>query len=191
MAAEFAAVVLAGGRARRLGGVDKVLLPVGGRSLLDRTLDAVAEADPVIVVGTQRATTRPVQWALEDPPGGGPLAALNAGLLALPTAIPLVAVLAGDHPHLTRSTIQRLHDALHVSPDAPGAILAAADGGPQWLAGMWRTAQLRAAIPPQVQNAALRSALAPLAPLHIPATATEVSDVDTPEDLHRARSTNG
>ncbi|MER5393911.1 NTP transferase domain-containing protein, partial [Saccharopolyspora sp. NPDC002686] len=47
--AEFAAVVLAGGRARRLGGVDKVLLPVGGRTLLDRTLDAVAEADPLVV----------------------------------------------------------------------------------------------------------------------------------------------
>jgi molybdopterin-guanine dinucleotide biosynthesis protein A len=189
VAAEFAAVVLAGGRARRLGGVDKVLLPVGGRSLLDRTLDAVAEADPVIVVGTQRATTRPVQWTLEDPPGGGPLAALYAGLLALPTATPLVAVLAGDHPHLTPATTERLLAALRATPEATGAILTAADGMPQWLAGMWRTEALREAMPPHVQNAPLRSALAPLEPLRVPATATEVSDVDTPEDLTRARST--
>ena len=44
-------MVLAGGAARRMGGVDKTALQIGGRTLLDRTLSAVATADPLVVVG--------------------------------------------------------------------------------------------------------------------------------------------
>ncbi|NEC15321.1 NTP transferase domain-containing protein, partial [Streptomyces sp. SID8014] len=40
----FDAVVLAGGGARRLGGVDKPGLRVGGRALVDRVLAACAAA---------------------------------------------------------------------------------------------------------------------------------------------------
>ncbi|MEV0700440.1 molybdenum cofactor guanylyltransferase [Saccharopolyspora sp. NPDC050389] len=189
MAVEFAALVLAGGRARRLGGVDKVLLPVGGRSLLDRTLDAVAAADPVIVVGPPRATARAVEWTLEEPPGGGPLAGVQAGLRKLPASPRLVAVLAGDHPHLVPATISRLLDALRADPGAAGAVLADDAGQPQWLVGVWRTAALREAMPAEVRNGSIRSALAPLAPLLIPAAGAEASDVDTPEDLDRARET--
>ncbi|MFZ2514092.1 MAG: NTP transferase domain-containing protein, partial [Candidatus Lutibacillus vidarii] len=38
------AIVLAGGRGSRLGGVDKGAVPVAGRALLDRVLDAVSGA---------------------------------------------------------------------------------------------------------------------------------------------------
>jgi molybdopterin-guanine dinucleotide biosynthesis protein A len=191
VAAEFAAVVLAGGRARRLGGVDKILLPIEGRTLLDRTLDALADADPVVVVGPRRTTARQVEWTLEAPPDGGPLAGVHAGLLALPTTTPLVAVLAGDHPHLTSATTRRLLAALRATPEAPGAVLADDDGKPQWLVGMWRTAAVRDAMPAEVRNGSIRSVFAPLAPLHVSATGAEVSDVDTPEDLNRARASKG
>ncbi|MGW0901366.1 NTP transferase domain-containing protein, partial [Streptomyces goshikiensis] len=40
----YDAIVLAGGAARRLGGVDKPALPVGARTLLDRVLDACPDA---------------------------------------------------------------------------------------------------------------------------------------------------
>jgi molybdopterin-guanine dinucleotide biosynthesis protein A len=188
VAAEFAAVVLAGGRARRLGGVDKVLLPIEGRTLLDRTLDAVVDADPVVVVGPPRTTARQVEWTLEVPPDGGPLAGVHAGLLALPPTTPLVAVLAGDHPHLTPATTRRLLAALRAAPEATGAVLADDDGKPQWLVGMWRAAHLREAMPAEVRNGSIRSVFAPLAPLRVPATAAETSDIDTPEDLNQARA---
>ncbi|MEU5399582.1 DUF6457 domain-containing protein [Streptomyces sp. NPDC005963] len=79
----FDAIVLAGGSAQRLGGADKPGLSVGGRTLLDRVLSASRGARRTVVVGGRRGTERPVVWAREDPPGGGPVAALDAGLRQL------------------------------------------------------------------------------------------------------------
>ena len=44
-----AAIILAGGRASRLDGAAKPLLEVGGRTLLDRAIAAVAGCDPIVV----------------------------------------------------------------------------------------------------------------------------------------------
>ncbi|MBO1333527.1 DUF6457 domain-containing protein [Streptomyces sp. VRA16 Mangrove soil] len=79
----YDAVVLAGGAARRLGGADKPGVRVGGRALLDRVLAACAGARATVVVAEPRPTARPVGWAREEPPGGGPLAALGAGIQSL------------------------------------------------------------------------------------------------------------
>ncbi|MER5393183.1 NTP transferase domain-containing protein, partial [Saccharopolyspora sp. NPDC002686] len=166
----------------------KVLLPVGGRTLLDRTLDAVAEADPLVVVGPPRTTARAVRWTAEDPPGGGPLAGLQAGLAQLPAETRAVAVLAGDHPHLTPATIARLLAAPRATPDSAGAVLVDAQDRPQWLVGVWDVSALRGAMPAEVHNRPLRAALAPLAPVHVPAIESEASDVDTPDDLRNART---
>ncbi|GAA2792592.1 molybdenum cofactor guanylyltransferase [Saccharopolyspora taberi] len=184
MTIAFAAVVLAGGAARRLGGVDKLRLPVGDRSLLERTLDAVAGADPVVVVGPRREVAHRVAWTREDPPGGGPLAGLSAGLAALSADVELVAVLAADHPHLTPGTVSRLLAA--VGP-AQGAVLVDADGVPQWLVGVWRGQALRAAMPADVRDRSVRGVLGALAPVQLPAVGAEASDVDTPDDLRRSR----
>ena len=73
----FDAVVLAGGSARRLGGVDKPALQVGGASLLERVLAAVPSAGRVVVVGPPRALPPEVVQVREQPPGGGPGAALD------------------------------------------------------------------------------------------------------------------
>ncbi|MGH3433518.1 MAG: NTP transferase domain-containing protein, partial [Thermocrispum sp.] len=78
------AVILAGGAAARLSGVDKPMLEVGGKPLLHTVIGAVAGAAAVVVVGPRRTDTMRVRWAREDPPGGGPVAALAAGLAALP-----------------------------------------------------------------------------------------------------------
>ncbi|MEU4744233.1 NTP transferase domain-containing protein, partial [Actinosynnema sp. NPDC023658] len=59
----WAAVVLAGGRGSRLGGVDKASLVVDGRTLLDHVLDAVAAARQVIVVGPRKDDVTGVTWA--------------------------------------------------------------------------------------------------------------------------------
>jgi len=71
--APYDALVLAGGQARRLGGMDKMAIPLGGRGLLDRVLDAVPDADRVVVVGPPRPLPRPAcrrrprRWSPSSP----------------------------------------------------------------------------------------------------------------------------
>ncbi|MFI0964261.1 NTP transferase domain-containing protein [Streptomyces sp. NPDC021080] len=129
--AGYDAVVLAGGAARRLGGEDKPGVRVGGRTLLDRVLAACADAGRTVVVAGPRPTARPVEWAREDPPGGGPLAALDAGLRH--TVAPYVLVLSADLPFLEEKTVRRLLDTLrtggtHGTRPAPETLRPAPDG---------------------------------------------------------------
>lgn len=102
----YDAVVLAGGGARRLGGTDKPALTVGARTLLDRVLSACADARTTVVVGPRRPVHRPVLWTREDPPGAGPLAALDAGLRH--TTARTVLVVSADLPFLRASTVRAL-----------------------------------------------------------------------------------
>ncbi|ANJ08492.1 NTP transferase domain-containing protein [Streptomyces parvulus] len=138
--AGYDAVVLAGGAARRLGGADKPGLRVGGRALLDRVLAACAGARATVVVAAPRPTVRPVVWAREDPPGGGPLAALAAGLRL--TEAEFVVVLSADLPFLGGPTVARLLSVLAAS-DADGVLLTDADGRDQPLVAAYRTAAVR------------------------------------------------
>ncbi len=108
-----AAIVVAGGSARRMGGVDKVALEVGGRTLLDRVLAAVAPlCDEVVVVGPTRPTAVPgVIFTVEEVAGGGPVPAVAAGLAAI-EASATVLLLAADLPLLTTAHLRLLLDAL-------------------------------------------------------------------------------
>jgi len=177
---DFAAVLLAGGRGSRMGGVHKPALVVAGSTLLDRSLAAVADAEPVVVVGPSTTTARPVQWTREDPPGGGPVAGLAAGLKLVDA--PLVAVLAADLVGVTANTVERLRKAV----TADGAVLD--DGHAQWLIGVWRTEALRRVLPKDPAGASLRSVLGALDYAPVAAEPGETVDVDTPADLARAAS---
>ncbi|MFE2514967.1 NTP transferase domain-containing protein [Streptomyces mirabilis] len=146
-AAPYDAVVLAGGAARRLGGADKPGLRVGGRPLLDRVLAACATATTTVVVAAPRETAHPVEWAREEPPGGGPLAALDAGLRHI--SAEHVVVLSADLPFLDQATVRRLLDALRTG-DAPqgaarpdGVLLTDPDGRDQPLVAAYRADALR------------------------------------------------
>ncbi|MEV6784811.1 NTP transferase domain-containing protein [Streptomyces sp. NPDC051098] len=136
----YDAIVLAGGAAKRLGGADKPALSVGGRPLLDRVLTACRDAGRTVVVGGRRATARPVVWAREDPPGGGPLAALDAGVRQ--TAADAVLVLSADLPFLGESTVRRLIGTLG-SSGREAALLTDPDGRDQPLVAAYRTEPLR------------------------------------------------
>ncbi|MCX4982019.1 NTP transferase domain-containing protein [Streptomyces sp. NBC_00572] len=135
------AVVLAGGAARRLGGADKPGVRVGGRALLDRVLTACRGADRTVVVGDPRPTVRPVRWTREDPPGGGPLAALDAGVRE--TRADVLLVLSADLPFLDEDTVRRLLGALAEDPEAEAALLTDAGGRDQPLVAAYRAAPLR------------------------------------------------
>ncbi|MEV4662618.1 NTP transferase domain-containing protein [Micromonospora echinofusca] len=140
----YAAVVLAGGAARRMGGVDKPARTVGGLPMRERVLAAVADAASRILVGPPGPVPAGVRLTREDPPGGGPVAAAAAGLALLGPGTPVVALLAADLPLLTRAAVGELLDHLDVGHD--GACYVDADGRRQTLCGVWRVVPLRAAL---------------------------------------------
>src|SRR5206468_8642988 len=105
-------VVLTGGGAVRLQGADKASAEVGGRTMLEHVLAALTEVPEVVVVGDEVLTSRPVGFAREDPPGGGPAAGLLAGLAGFPRPPELVVVVAVDMPLVTTATISRLLTAV-------------------------------------------------------------------------------
>ena len=139
----LAAVVLAGGAARRLGGMAKPALTIGGRPLLVRVLDALAAADPRIVVGpAELAALLPaaVRLTQESPAGAGPVAAVCAGVRLLPAGVDHVAVLSADLPFLTATVVSGLSNGLAGGADV--AVLVDGGGRPQWLCAVWRRASL-------------------------------------------------
>lgn len=207
-----AAVVLAGGGARRLGGVDKLALTVGGVRLLDRVLTPLAELGwPAVVVGPWRAVADGLPeptWARESPAGGGPAAGLAAGLTlaaglglprpaGTPESTPLVAVLAGDLPHLRADALASLAAAAsqEISAGGAGALAVDDDGIEQLLLGVWSRQSLLAAVsagsrPPTAAGASVRSVLGPLRPARVVLRGEPApwSDCDTDADLAAARA---
>jgi molybdopterin-guanine dinucleotide biosynthesis protein A len=163
--------------------VDKSALVVDGATLLDRVLTALPDAEPVVVVGPEHPTSRPVLFTLEDPPAGGPVAGLVAGLDALdaderPTP-GLLAVVAVDMGWLTPATFERLRNA---AEGRDGAFLHAPDGWRQ-LCGVLRTERLRTVRPEDPDGVSVRRLLAPLDLAEVAPSEREADDVDTWADL--------
>lgn len=177
----FAAIVLAGGRASRMGGADKASIEVAGRTLLAHALDTVIDASEVVVVGDAVPTDRPVTFVLEDPRYGGPVAGLLTGRDSLLRTLPTLAVLAVDMPRCSAYTVRRLHEAA-VGHD--GAVLVDPDGRRQ-LAFVVDTARLDEVRPDReaAHDASIRDLLAPLDLVDVTAVADEHRDVDSFADL--------
>jgi molybdopterin-guanine dinucleotide biosynthesis protein A len=152
----YDAVILAGGRSSRLGGRPKAELAVAGRTLLETTLDAVADAQHVVVVGGRIPEGSRALGAREDPPFSGPAAAIAAGIDALESAAGrgdpsgIVVVLACDMPRVA-SVVPLLLDA--AGSGAADGVLAVDGGRIQYLAGAFRRAALRRAADPLTPGA--------------------------------------
>lgn len=111
-------VVLAGGLARRMGGVDKPLLSIGGRTLLSRVVERLGpQCDATIINGNGpqgrfRATPLPiVPDSIPDFPG--PLAGILAAMewaAAYRPAIQWVVSVPCDTPFLPHDLVLRLHE---------------------------------------------------------------------------------
>lgn len=174
----FDAVVLAGGRATRLGGTDKPGLVVGARTLIASVVAAAdsAGAERIVVVGPARPELADrAAFVREDPPESGPVPALRRGLAQV--SAPTVAVLAADLPFLRARHLRILLGALPAAPSQPmlpaaparpggpasGVIMVDDGGRRQWLAGCWRTAVLRRAMQAYSGNS-LYGLLEPLEP---------------------------
>lgn len=139
----FAAIVLAGGRAVRMDGADKASVEHDGRTLLEHALDALVDAEEVVVVGEPVPTTRPVTFTREEPRYGGPVAALLTGYDALVRPPAELGVLAVDMPRVSPQTFRRLREA---AAGRDGAFLADS-GGRRQLAGIVDARRLDAVRP--------------------------------------------
>lgn len=172
----YTAIVLAGGRARRLEGASKPDLRLRGRRLVDLALGAVPGAERVIVVAPDTLELpSTVHRMLEDPPFGGPLAGLAAALAGVDSEAPVV-LLGCDVPYAA-SAVPRLLDALSDS-GVDAAVLVDADGRQQWLTAAYRVQALRAALPADPRDRALRQVLGTLTAVAVPARGLEATDID-------------
>lgn len=105
----LAVAILAGGRARRMGGIDKSGLPVDGRTILDRLLDAVRPLSPhLFAVGdTYGAAAQAGLRVLPDLVcDGGALGGIYTAIIGSPCERTLVV--GSDMPFITTAFVQHL-----------------------------------------------------------------------------------
>jgi molybdopterin-guanine dinucleotide biosynthesis protein A len=112
---ETAAIVLCGGRSRRMGR-DKAALPFGDENLLQRAVRLAREAVEEVIVVAREDQEVPGEFeVVRDPAEGlGPLAGLAAGLAAI--RAPRAFLTACDVPFLLPAYVRWLID---LAPDRP------------------------------------------------------------------------
>ncbi|AZH82395.1 molybdopterin-guanine dinucleotide biosynthesis protein [Plantibacter sp. PA-3-X8] len=186
------AIILAGGRSSRLGGVAKASLLRGGRTLLQLAVDAArAAGGRVVVVGPEARTTAPVRFVRERPVFGGPAAAIAAGLDALRDDVAAegpaqVAVLACDMPDAA-SALAAVLEAAATGTGTDGWVAVDDSGRQQSLLAVYhrealerRVAALRASQPSgDLAGVSVRQLLAGLVLRQVPIPDGGSADVDT------------
>jgi molybdopterin-guanine dinucleotide biosynthesis protein A len=109
-------VILAGGLARRMGGGDKALIVLGGRTLLDRAVERLSPQVDAVVINANDDPARfgsalPVIPDLDDS-RAGPLAGVLAGLdHAQRQGASHIVTVAVDTPFFPRDLVARLREA--------------------------------------------------------------------------------
>lgn len=182
-------MILAGGRATRLGGVPKPALKYDGATLLSHALAAARGAAAVVVVGPEPADLpQGVLTAREEPVYAGPAAAIAAGLsqLSLSSRARWTLVLACDMPHVARG-VQALRDELEAGATAEGAMAVSPDGRRQPLLGIYDTRALEREVAEASAGQGLADSsvfrlLARLNVLAVNVPEGSTDDVDTWED---------
>jgi molybdenum cofactor guanylyltransferase len=139
-------VLLAGGLARRMGGGDKPMRQIGGRSILERVIARLTPQCGELILNANGDPARFARFGLpvipdtvENFPGplAGVLAALDWAAAHRPS-VSIVLSAAADCPFLPRDLVARLHEAL-VNEGAQLAV-AASGGQSHPVIGLWRVA---------------------------------------------------
>ena len=189
-------IVLAGGTGARLDGASKPDVVARGARLLDHVLAGLERLrDQGLTLGRVCVVAPPevalpdgVLRALEDPPLGGPVAGIAAGLELLGRRDPgagLAGILTCDAP-LSWRALPALHRALtQAGPELDGAC--ARDGEhTQYLLGLYRHRALAAAVTPggaPLRDVAVRRVLGRLRVSAITLPHGIVRDLDTWDEV--------
>jgi molybdopterin-guanine dinucleotide biosynthesis protein A len=179
---DIGAIVLAGGRGSRLGGVDKAALKLEGETMLDRALLAVEGLHVVVVGDAEIAGMTVVQ---EVPRFAGPAAAIGAGLAEI--AEPYVLIVPCDQAHLAE--VVPILRAAHLG-GADGVVAVDPDGRRQHLLCLVRTEALRGAVAQQATlvNLSVRALFESLDLAEVQLDARAALDIDTWHDRDRAEN---
>jgi molybdopterin-guanine dinucleotide biosynthesis protein A len=175
------AIILAGGRADRLGGTAKPAVLIGKTSLLDRTIAAAQGAELIVLAGDVEAEG--CVTAREPEPFGGPVAGIAA---ALPLcSADRVLVVACDHPFVDRA-VAALTEA---EPGRDGVIAVDESGRHQNLLVCLNREALVAALDllDSPVDVSMRQLLAGLDVREIVVDERAAFDVDTWDDVTRGR----
>lgn len=138
-----AAVILAGGRGERLGGVNKALLEIDGKRFIDLAVEAVAGCEPVLVAAGREAYPVPAGTeAILDIEGdyAGPLAGVASAVQHLRgSGVDALLSLAVDTPLFPHGFLGRAIPLLASSAVVVGAF------GPQDYPtnALWRLEAIR------------------------------------------------
>ncbi|MBR1123128.1 molybdenum cofactor guanylyltransferase MobA [Bradyrhizobium lablabi] len=145
-APEIPGVLLAGGLARRMGGGDKPMRTIGGRTILERAIARLAPQCDGLILNANGDPARFAAFGLPVIADGvadfpGPLAGILAALdwaAANRPEVEFVLSAAADCPFLPRDLVARLYQAL----DEQNAELAVAASGDQShpVIGLWSVA---------------------------------------------------
>ena len=198
---KFDAIILAGGRSSRLDGADKARLRLSGtdrsgtgngplgETMLQRACEAASGAARLVVVGPVDPSDLPsgVIVTREDPPYGGPAAAIGAGLAALgPDPSPSILILACDMPGAA-AALPALWEAAAVHRGADGVLARSRDGQPQQLLGIYRPQALAKAIGarPDLENLSVRALISTLDLVDVAVPESSTMDVDTWNDARQ------
>lgn len=127
-----AGVILAGGRATRMGGGDKTLRPVNGRPILAHVLDRLRPQVDALVLNANGDPARFAAFGLDvvdDSIAGfaGPLAGILAGMdWAAGQGLDLIVSVAGDSPCFPETLVADLRSAM-MAHNTPIAMAMTAD----------------------------------------------------------------
>ena len=194
------AILLAGGRASRVDGAAKPLFDVGGQTLLARAVTAVtaAGARPIVVAAPDpRPGPRRRMGAARILPSAARSRASSRRSASRARGRPSPTGRSSSHATSLASMPPSRgcsSDILLVPADTDGVCLGDPSSRPQWLTGIYRTAALRRAaeaMPDGGRDAPVRALLDDLAITVIAVPGDLTDDVDTWEDLSRARAAAG
>lgn len=145
-ALDIPGVLLAGGLARRMGGGDKPMRTIGGRTILERVITRLKPQCAELLLNANGDPGRFAAFGLPVIADGvadfpGPLAGILAALdwvAANRPNIRLVLSAAADCPFLPRDLVARLHRAL--TDENAQLAVAASDGQSHPVIGLWSVA---------------------------------------------------
>lgn len=110
-AKDITGLILAGGRAQRMGGIDKGLIPFHGKSLIESAIARLKPQVQTIVINANRSITKYATYGYpvimdETPDFSGPLAGFSVGLKVCKT--PYLLTSPCDSPLLPNNLAERL-----------------------------------------------------------------------------------